>query len=185
MLENKIRWKPLGYNVVEGQREKTLLYDIHNPNEHIQRLLHTYSEQVVHAIQHLVYVQKLLQTDGSDAGREEGDGSGYGPTHTQMARRTEGDMMYMESHLHLNHPDLPHEVIHALRGKRTYTFIHVFIHIHMHMHTHISILSSSAHTHNLHTVPYYLLYCRHARPPSHPFPSFPTSFPSSYPFHVQ
>ena len=38
-LETKVKWKPIGYETVEGQRGKVFLYDIHNPNDTIQAIL--------------------------------------------------------------------------------------------------------------------------------------------------
>eukprot|EP01031_Cornospumella_fuschlensis_P040803 gene40803-49764_t len=108
-LDNKVRWKPLGYSAVEGQRDKTLLYDLQNPNEHVQRLLQTYSERVVHAMQHLMHVQRLLLSDGQ-AQHEDISDDGQEFSHARMNNHR-GD-------LHLSLSDLPHEAIHALNGMR-------------------------------------------------------------------
>lgn len=60
-LENKVKWKPLGYETVAGEKGRVLVHEMTNPNETIHHFLSRYREKVSKSLVTLSQVRTMLQ----------------------------------------------------------------------------------------------------------------------------
>eukprot|EP00981_Chlorochromonas_danica_P004844 scaffold974_cov176-Ochromonas_danica.AAC.1 len=60
-LENKVKWKPLGYENVTGEKGRVLVYEMANPNETVHHFLSRYREKVSKSLATLSQVRTMLQ----------------------------------------------------------------------------------------------------------------------------